>query len=58
VQVTGASVHPDLDHILVEVQVAGQIYRQSVPALPYQTFNYVWDGLDAFGRALQGERAG
>ena len=45
-----------LERIDLEIQVAGQIHMQSFPASANLSHTFVWDGLDAFGRAMQGEQ--
>ncbi|MDX2165878.1 MAG: hypothetical protein SF182_02400, partial [Deltaproteobacteria bacterium] len=54
VQVTGPTVHADLVGIEVEIQIAGNIIRETLPPLPNQVYEYVWDGRDAFGQPAPG----
>ena len=51
-----ASLPPLLARIRVSVQIAGQLFNQSFPAEPNQTFTYTWDGKDAYGRVVNGPR--
>jgi YD repeat-containing protein len=38
----------------VDISVAGRSFHQTFPPDPNQSYVFQWDGLDAFGRALQG----
>jgi len=51
---SGATVPASLKRIDLEIRVAGRLFSQSFPAAPNQTTTFTWDGLDAYGRALQG----
>jgi RHS repeat-associated protein len=43
--------------IELEVSVGGRTFiTQDIPAQPNQTANFVWDGLDAYGRAVVGQQ--
>lgn len=54
IQISGSKVPVPLKRIDVEVSVQGRISRRSFPAAPNQTYRFTWDGLDAYGRVLQG----
>ena len=54
IPLSGASVPASLQHIDLEVAVAGQHFTQSFPPQPNQTATFTWDGRDAYGRAVQG----
>jgi YD repeat-containing protein len=56
IQVTGDTVGPGIDHILVETQIAGRVFLDTVAAEPNQIYELIWDGVDAYGRLLQGEQ--
>ena len=43
-----------LRSILLEIQVAGRVVSRTFSAAPEQSFTYVWDGRDAFGRKVYG----
>ena len=45
-----------LERIDLEIQVAGQVHTQSFLPSANLSHIFVWDGLDAFGRAVQGEQ--
>jgi RHS repeat-associated protein len=55
IPVSGASVPGSLRRIVVQVQVAGRTFTDTLPAAPNQRFQFVWDGKDAYGRTLQGQ---
>ncbi|MBM7117715.1 RHS repeat-associated core domain-containing protein [Archangium primigenium] len=55
IPVSGASVPPSLEGIVVEVNVAGRAFTYELPAAPHQTLSFTWDGKDAYGRKVQGE---
>ena len=54
IPLSGASIPKDLKRIDLEVYVAGQRFTQSFPASPNQSTTFTWNGLDAYGRTLQG----
>ena len=54
IRLSGSSVPASLVRIVLEVEVAGQLLRQSFPPVPDQTFAFNWDGVDAYGRTLLG----
>ena len=53
-QISGATVPASLQRIILRVSVAGQKFEQSFSPNPDQTYNYTWDGLDAYGRIVRG----
>ena len=54
IPLSGATVPSVLKRIELEITVAGRTSKQTFPAAPNQTHTFTWDGLDAYGRALQG----
>jgi RHS repeat-associated protein len=54
IPLTGASVPPDATRVELEIQIAGRTLRQSFPTAANQAYTFVWDGLDAYNRALNG----
>ena len=54
IPVSGATIPSSLRAIRVEVDIAGRLYRQTFPPAPNLTCTIVWDGLDIYGRPLQG----
>ena len=56
IPLSDTTVPASLKRIDLTVQIAGQRIRQSFPALPNQTTSFTWDGLDAYGRRVQGRK--
>jgi hypothetical protein len=54
IPLSGASVPAPLTRIELEVMVAGRTFNQTFSNAPNQTYNFPWDGKDAYGRTLQG----
>jgi len=54
VPLSGDTVPDSLQAIRFRVEVAGQLHEQTFPAGPNQQTTFVWDGLDAYGRSVQG----
>jgi RHS repeat-associated protein len=54
IQLSGASLPESVLRIDLHLSVAGRSFEQSFPAAPNQSTTFVWDGLDLFGRRLQG----
>jgi RHS repeat-associated protein len=54
VRVSGDTVPASLKRIELEVEVLGQLVRQTFDAQPSQRTTLRWDGLDAYGRKQQG----
>jgi RHS repeat-associated protein len=50
------SVPASLRRIDLKLEVAGRTFTQSLDAGPNQTLRFTWDGLDAYGRRLQGRQ--
>lgn len=45
-----------LKRIDLEVGVAGQVFKQPLPAQPNQFYRFIWDGRDVYGRQVQGQQ--
>ncbi len=56
IPVTGDDLPASLERVEVIVKVAGREEVLSFPPLPNQETQYTWDGLDAYGRLLQGRQ--
>ena len=56
IPLTGANVPASLRSINVEVQVAGLDVTQYFSPTANQTYTFVWDGKDVYGRVLQGRQ--
>ena len=54
IPVTNAVPMPDLKQVVLTVEIAGQRYERIFPPILNQTWNYVWDGLDGYGRIMAG----
>ncbi len=54
IPLTGPDTPATLESVELEVQLAGRRFNQSFPAASGLSTDFVWDGLDAYGRALQG----
>ncbi|MCP5197341.1 MAG: hypothetical protein H6974_11225 [Gammaproteobacteria bacterium] len=55
IPLSGSTLPTSLKRIELEVTVAGRvIHEQSYPAQTGQTVDVTWDGLDAYGRPVQG----
>jgi len=52
----GASVPPGLKRVDVEITVAGRTFSQAFVPSANLEYAFLWDGLDAYGRALQGKQ--
>jgi RHS repeat-associated protein len=51
---SGETVPASLKSIIVKMEVAGRRFETTLPPLPNQKVEYVWDGLDYLGRAATG----
>jgi len=56
IPLSDATVPASLKQIELEVTVAGRTFTQTFPAMPNQKTTFVWDGLDAYGRTVQGQQ--
>ena len=56
IHVTGPTVPSSLQSISLRIAVAGRSWQLSFPPTPNQDYVFTWDGLDAYGRKLQGEQ--
>ena len=54
IPVSGANIPADLIGIDLIISVAGRQFSQSLPAAPNQIYPFIWDGMDAYGRPVQG----
>src|SRR5207247_922849 len=51
-----ATVPPNIVGVRLEILVAGRSFNQNFAALPNQNYTFQWDGLDVYGRRLQGKQ--
>ena len=56
VPLSGAAISPDVQRIDLQLDVAGQHFTHSVAPSAGATFDFGWDGKDAYGRELQGRQ--
>ncbi|MEO8428355.1 MAG: hypothetical protein ABI651_14690, partial [Verrucomicrobiota bacterium] len=45
-----------LQQMRVEVSIAGRLYQAAFPPAPNLTYTLTWDGIDGYGRLLQGRQ--
>jgi len=56
IPVSREALPASLKRIELEVGVAGQVFKQSLPAQTNQFYRFTWDGRDAYGRQAQGQQ--
>jgi len=56
IPLSGETVPEVLKRIELEISVAGRTFKQTYPAQAKQLHHFEWDGLDAYGRLLQGQQ--
>jgi RHS repeat-associated protein len=56
VELSGIALPASLKRIDMEVTVGGRTFLQSFPNTPNQHTTFTWDGMDAYGRPLQGDQ--
>jgi len=54
VPLSGATLPASLQSIRVEVRIAGRLYQQSFSPAPDLSYTVIWDGIDGYGRPVQG----
>jgi RHS repeat-associated protein len=57
VPASGSTVPTTLKYIIVRLEIAGLQFEQTLPALPDQQAEFVWDGLDYLGQRVLGPTA-
>jgi RHS repeat-associated protein len=55
INVSGDTLPPGVKRIVIEVNTAGQVTKDTLSAIPNQTYHYIWDGKDGYGREDNGE---
>ncbi|MBI5150613.1 MAG: PASTA domain-containing protein, partial [Candidatus Omnitrophica bacterium] len=55
IPLSSISVSPLLRRIDLEISVAGRTFKKSFPPNSDQSYAFVWDGMDAYSRVLEGE---
>jgi RHS repeat-associated protein len=56
VHLSGAALPASLRAIDVSFSIAGRTFQQSIPPQPNANLTFVWDGVDAYDRPVQGTR--
>jgi len=56
IPLSGSTLPAGVKRVDLDVEVAGQRFNQSFAAAPNQAESFTWDGLDAYGRQVQGRR--
>lgn len=56
IMLSGPKIPASLKRIDLEIYIAGRQLFKSFPAALNQKYYFVWDGLDAYGRSLQGSQ--
>ncbi len=56
IHLTGDSIPASMVAIELEVEVAGAIFQMEFVPAPNLDYSFTWDGLDAYGRRLQGKQ--
>lgn len=56
ITLSGPTIPASLKQIDLKVSVAGRVFEQSFPAQANQTTAFLWDGMDAYGRVVQGRQ--
>jgi len=54
IPLTGDTVPPDLKRIEVRVTVGGRVFETTYQPFPNQQHVFIWDGIDAYARHVQG----
>jgi PKD repeat protein/streptogramin lyase len=56
ISLSGGSLPASLKRIDLEIYIAGQCHALSFPPTTNQSYTFLWDGKDTYGRILQGEQ--
>lgn len=56
IPLSGATVPDSLRRIVLRIEIAGREYVQTFPAQSGQSYRFVWDGVDGYGRRINGAR--
>ena len=57
IPLSGSDLPASLDRIELEISVAGRRFSGEFAPAPNQSYDFTWDGEDAYGRELQGAQA-
>jgi RHS repeat-associated protein/uncharacterized repeat protein (TIGR01451 family) len=56
IPISGSTVPSNTRRIEMQINVAGRRIEQSFSPTPNQSYTFVWDGLDVYGRLMQSEQ--
>ncbi|MFA5832146.1 MAG: RHS repeat-associated core domain-containing protein [Bacteroidota bacterium] len=56
IPLTGVTLPPGLNRIFLDIEVAGQFFTYDFTPSVNLSYNFEWDGKDAYGRTLQGRQ--
>lgn len=56
IPVTDSVVDSRVEDILLEIQIAGRVWRQHFSPAPNLAYDFTWDGMDAYGRRVSGRQ--
>ena len=56
IPLSGPTIPASLKEIILEIQVAGRQFTQPFPPQPNLVTTFTWDGLDAYGREVNGQQ--
>ena len=56
IPLSGSSLPASLKRIDLEVSVAGRTFKQAFSPAPNLSYEFIWDGKDAYGRTVQGSQ--
>ncbi len=56
IPVTGSVVPSGASNISLDIEIVGRKFSFTFPIQPNLTYHFVWDGMDAYGRRVQGQQ--
>jgi len=56
IPISGSSLPPGIQQIVLEVRVAGRVFPFSFAPAPNLSHTFIWDGKDVYGRTVQGRQ--
>ena len=54
IPLSGSTLPTSLKEIELDIMVAGRSFKQSFLPTPNQSYTFIWDGLDSYGRKVKG----
>jgi len=58
INITGDKIPADLQQIDLTIEVAGRVFQQTYTPATNLSYTFVWDGLDVYGRSVDGKIKG